>query len=71
MKNRYQVVIVGGGPLGVVLAVDLGLRGISCVLVESRPELGRVRSIGKSFFRSKPGGTSTCAVKKVSQPGKG
>jgi 2-polyprenyl-6-methoxyphenol hydroxylase-like FAD-dependent oxidoreductase len=34
MPERYQVVIVGGGPVGVALAVDLGMRGISCALVE-------------------------------------
>ena len=34
MEKRYQVIIVGGGPVGVALAVDLGLRGISCALVE-------------------------------------
>src|SRR5213082_2801706 len=32
----FQVVIVGGGPVGVALALDLGLRGISCALVERR-----------------------------------
>ncbi len=42
MTNRYQVAIVGGGPVGVALAVDLGLRGISCALVESRTELSRI-----------------------------
>lgn len=36
MAERYQVVIVGGGPVGVALAVDLGQRGISCALVERR-----------------------------------
>jgi 2-polyprenyl-6-methoxyphenol hydroxylase-like FAD-dependent oxidoreductase len=36
MKRRYQVVIVGGGPVGVALAVELGLRGITCALVERR-----------------------------------
>ena len=36
MAKRYQVIIVGGGPVGVALAVDLGLRGISCALVETR-----------------------------------
>jgi 2-polyprenyl-6-methoxyphenol hydroxylase-like FAD-dependent oxidoreductase len=36
VEKRYQVVIVGGGPVGVALAVNLGLRGISCALVESR-----------------------------------
>ncbi len=42
MKKRYQVVIVGGGPVGVALAVDLGLRGISCAVVESRREPQRI-----------------------------
>jgi 2-polyprenyl-6-methoxyphenol hydroxylase-like FAD-dependent oxidoreductase len=36
VKNNNQVVIVGGGPVGVALAVNLGLRGIACTLVESR-----------------------------------
>ena len=34
MGGRYQVVIVGGGPVGAALAVNLGLRGISCALIE-------------------------------------
>jgi 2-polyprenyl-6-methoxyphenol hydroxylase-like FAD-dependent oxidoreductase len=42
MKKRYQVVIVGGGPVGVALAVELGLRGISCALVERRLEPQRI-----------------------------
>src|SRR5262245_57237980 len=42
MKKRHQVVIVGGGPVGVALAVDLGLRGISCALVERRVGLHRI-----------------------------
>lgn len=36
MSISTQVVIVGGGPVGVTLAVDLGLRGISCLIVERR-----------------------------------
>jgi 2-polyprenyl-6-methoxyphenol hydroxylase-like FAD-dependent oxidoreductase len=36
------VVVVGGGPVGVGLAVELGLRGISTTLVERRTELQRV-----------------------------
>ena len=32
--RKYDVVIVGGGPVGVALAIDLGQRGIECVLVE-------------------------------------
>src|SRR5579863_6093701 len=38
MAKRYQVIIIGGGPVGVGLAVNLGLRGISCALVELRAE---------------------------------
>jgi len=34
MAERSQVIIVGGGPVGIALAVDLGLRGVSCTLVE-------------------------------------
>ena len=40
--KRHQVVIVGGGPVGVGLAVELGLRGISCALVERRGELQNI-----------------------------
>jgi 2-polyprenyl-6-methoxyphenol hydroxylase-like FAD-dependent oxidoreductase len=35
-------VIVGGGPVGVGLAVELGLRGISCALVERRTALQNI-----------------------------
>src|SRR5713226_2511901 len=34
MVDTCEVAIVGGGPVGVALAVELGQRGISCVLVE-------------------------------------
>jgi 4-hydroxyisophthalate hydroxylase len=42
MQRRFQVLIVGGGPVGVALAVDLGLRGISCALIERRIELQNI-----------------------------
>jgi 2-polyprenyl-6-methoxyphenol hydroxylase-like FAD-dependent oxidoreductase len=32
-----QVIIVGGGPVGLTLAVDLGHRGVHCALVEQKP----------------------------------
>jgi 2-polyprenyl-6-methoxyphenol hydroxylase-like FAD-dependent oxidoreductase len=34
MAEQFQVLIVGGGPVGVGLAVELGQRGIHCGLVE-------------------------------------
>jgi 2-polyprenyl-6-methoxyphenol hydroxylase-like FAD-dependent oxidoreductase len=42
LKNKYQVVIVGAGPVGLALAVDLGLRGVACALVESRTGSHRI-----------------------------
>ncbi|GJD52571.1 4-methyl-5-nitrocatechol 5-monooxygenase [Methylobacterium crusticola] len=33
-----QVVIVGGGPVGMGLAIDLGQRGVRCTVVERYPE---------------------------------
>jgi hypothetical protein len=31
-----QVVVVGGGPVGLTLAIDLGRRGVRCTLIEQR-----------------------------------
>jgi len=39
VEKRFEVVIVGGGPVGVALAVDLGRRGVTCALVERRTGL--------------------------------
>jgi 2-polyprenyl-6-methoxyphenol hydroxylase-like FAD-dependent oxidoreductase len=33
-----QVLIAGAGPTGLTLAVDLGLRGVRCTIVEQKPE---------------------------------
>lgn len=32
------VLIVGGGPVGLTLAIDLGQRGVECLLIDKRPE---------------------------------
>ena len=37
---RHQVVIVGGGPVGLALATDLGVRGVPCVVVDGKAEFG-------------------------------
>ena len=42
MEKQYQAIIVGGGPVGVTLALDLGLRGVSCALIESRVGLHKI-----------------------------
>jgi 3-(3-hydroxy-phenyl)propionate hydroxylase len=38
--RRHPVVIVGGGPVGLALAVDLGTRGVPCVVVDAKAEVG-------------------------------
>jgi 2-polyprenyl-6-methoxyphenol hydroxylase-like FAD-dependent oxidoreductase len=40
--DRQQVIIVGGGPVGVALAIHLGMRGIDCALVETRTGMHRI-----------------------------
>ncbi len=40
--GKHQVIIVGGGPVGVALAVELGLRGIDCALIERRTGLQQI-----------------------------
>jgi 2-polyprenyl-6-methoxyphenol hydroxylase-like FAD-dependent oxidoreductase len=42
MRKYYQVVIVGGGPVGAALAVELGFRGVSCALIERRQSLPNI-----------------------------
>ena len=34
------MVIVGGGPVGLALATDLGVRGVPCVVVDGKAEFG-------------------------------
>lgn len=41
-KTENQVAIVGGGPVGLCLAADLGRRGIDCTVLERRSENQRV-----------------------------
>lgn len=35
---RYEVIIVGGGPVGVALAIELGMLGVSVVVLEKHDE---------------------------------
>ena len=42
MAERHQVIIVGGGPVGVGLSLELGLRGIDCVVIERHKELANI-----------------------------
>ncbi|MDB5648866.1 MAG: Monooxygenase, FAD-binding [Hyphomicrobiales bacterium] len=42
MSKSHQVIIVGGGPVGLGLAINLGLRGISCAVIEPRTSLNKI-----------------------------
>src|SRR5580692_3296461 len=52
-----QVLIVGAGPVGLALAVDLGLRGVRCTLVEQKeapqflPKMERCNARTMEIFR--------------------
>lgn len=41
-ERRYQVVIIGGGPVGMALAVELGQRDISVCVIERGRNVGRL-----------------------------
>ncbi len=43
LPGRAQVVVAGGGPVGLATALELGTRGIDCVVVEPRAEVSRAR----------------------------
>ncbi|WP_174273246.1 FAD-dependent monooxygenase [Sphingomonas bacterium] len=40
MAKAYSVVIVGAGPSGLALAIELGTRGVDCLLVERNDRVG-------------------------------
>ena len=43
VPERTSVLIAGGGPVGLAAAVELGSRGIDCVVVEPRTTVSRAR----------------------------
>lgn len=52
-----DVLVVGGGPTGLTLAIDLGRRGIRCILVEQKeapaflPKMERINARSMEIFR--------------------
>ncbi|WP_051676277.1 FAD-dependent monooxygenase [Polaromonas glacialis] len=40
MNTKTQVLIVGAGPAGQGLAIELGQRGINCLVIEKNPRIG-------------------------------
>ncbi len=48
MRDDTEVVIAGGGPTGLAAAVELGRRGVACVVLEPRAEVSRLRPRAKT-----------------------
>jgi 2-polyprenyl-6-methoxyphenol hydroxylase-like FAD-dependent oxidoreductase len=63
--NKTPVLIVGGGPVGLALACELGWRGIACSLIEQgdgtiiTPKMNEVNVRTMEFCRRGPSRT-TC-----------
>ena len=51
MKDQ-PVLIVGGGPVGLTLAIDLGQQGIECLLIDKRPEPSFLPKMERCHSRS-------------------
>jgi 2-polyprenyl-6-methoxyphenol hydroxylase-like FAD-dependent oxidoreductase len=55
--QKRDVIIVGAGPVGLTLAIDLGKRGINCVLIESKeapqflPKMERANARTMEMYR--------------------
>ncbi|MFN2450625.1 MAG: FAD-dependent monooxygenase, partial [Candidatus Baltobacteraceae bacterium] len=49
---RTQVVIVGAGPVGLTLALDLGKRGVRCVLIDRGALAGRLPKMERCNHRT-------------------
>ena len=52
MMDDTQVLIAGAGPVGLILAIELGQQGVSCVVVDKRPALGKLPKMERSNART-------------------
>jgi 2-polyprenyl-6-methoxyphenol hydroxylase-like FAD-dependent oxidoreductase len=50
--SEHPVLIVGGGPVGLTLAIDLGQRGVECLLIDKRPEPSFLPKMERCHSRS-------------------
>ena len=47
-----DVIVVGGGPVGLTLAIELGQRGVGCLLLDKRPAPGRLPKMERCNART-------------------
>ena len=52
MEQQYDVVIAGAGPVGLTLAIDLGRRGVKCLIVERESTTGPWPKMDRSNART-------------------
>ncbi len=50
--SQHPVLIVGGGPVGLTLAIDLGQQGVECLLIDKRPEPSFLPKMERCHSRS-------------------
>ena len=50
--DRYDVIVVGAGPVGFTLAIDLGRRGVRCLLLERDPSTKPYPKMDRSNART-------------------
>jgi 2-polyprenyl-6-methoxyphenol hydroxylase-like FAD-dependent oxidoreductase len=57
LQKRYSVIVCGAGPTGLTLAIDLGMRGVDCLVVERLlvpspwPKFDRCNARTMEFYR--------------------
>ena len=42
LEQSSDVIIIGGGPVGIGLAIDLAINGVSSIVVERRDRIQRI-----------------------------
>src|ERR1700739_460748 len=50
--NDPEVLIAGAGPVGLTLAIDLGRRGVRCILIERNPTTAPYPKMDRSNART-------------------